>query len=139
MSCSRTQYSAFHEFRIDNPFTPSHCATQLLVYWFNRFKPSSKIILLTVLIQGGTSFADHLGYLCLVFVMLLRLFITALWSPAGKGLTSWLLLVIFNCVFVLFPCDILGQVWYLIVLIPDLFSLSYFNTLCYITPTCKDI
>ena len=30
-----------------------------------------------------------------VFAMLLRLFIAALWSPEGKGLTSWLLFVIF--------------------------------------------
>ena len=42
----------------------------------------------------------HLCYLCPVFVMLLRLFIAALWSPAGKRLTSWLLFVMFNCVFV---------------------------------------
>ena len=43
---------------------------------------------------------DHLCYLCLVFVMhVSRLFIAALWSPAGKGL----LFVIFNCVFVTFP------------------------------------
>ena len=41
---------------------------------------------------------DHLCYLCLVFFMLSRLFIAALWSPAGKGLTSWLLFVMFNCV-----------------------------------------
>ena len=34
-------------------------------------------------------------FLCLVFLMLSRLFIAALWSPAGKGLTSWLLLVVF--------------------------------------------
>ena len=34
-------------------------------------------------------------FLCLVFLMLLQLFIAALWSPAGKGLTSWLLLVMF--------------------------------------------
>ena len=27
-----------------------------------------------------------------------RLFIAALWSPAGKGLTSWLSFVMFNCV-----------------------------------------
>ena len=52
---------------------------------------------------------DHLFYLCLAFVMLSRLFIAALWSPAGKGLTSWLLFVIFNCVFVTIPCGILGQ------------------------------
>ena len=38
---------------------------------------------------------DHLCFLCLVSPMLSRLFIAALWSPAGKGLTSWLLLVMF--------------------------------------------
>ena len=31
-----------------------------------------------------------------------RLFICALWSPAGKGLTSWLLSVLSNCDFVTF-------------------------------------
>ena len=40
---------------------------------------------------------DHLCYLCLVFVMLSLLFITVLWLPAGIGLTSWLLFVMFNC------------------------------------------
>ena len=40
---------------------------------------------------------DHLCYLCLVFVMLSRLFIAALWSPEGKGLASWLLFVMFDC------------------------------------------
>ena len=38
--------------------------------------------------QRGTSFVYHLCYLCIVFVMHLRLFIAALWSPAGKGLTT---------------------------------------------------
>ena len=46
---------------------------------------------------------DHLCYLCLVFDMLSRLFTAALWSRAGKGLTSWLSFVMFNCVFVTFP------------------------------------
>ena len=58
--------------------------------------------------------------------MLSRLFIVALWSPAGKGLTSWLLLVMFIVFFVTFPCGILGQSWYLIVSFPDLCHLSYF-------------
>ena len=61
----------------------------------------------------------HLCYLCLVFVMLSRLFIAAVCSPAGKGLTSWLLFVMCNCVFITFPCGILGQVLYLIVSFPD--------------------
>ena len=62
---------------------------------------------------------------CLVFFMLSLLFIAALWSPAGKRLTSWLLFVMFNCAFFAFPCGILGQVWYLIVSIPDLCDFSY--------------
>ena len=46
---------------------------------------------------------DHKCYFRLVFAMLSsRLFIDALWSPAGKGLTSWFLFVMFNCVFVNF-------------------------------------
>ena len=39
---------------------------------------------------------DRLCYLCLVFVMLSRLFIAAMLSPAGKQLTSWLVFVIIN-------------------------------------------
>ena len=69
---------------------------------------------------------DHLWYLCLVFAMLSRLLIAALCSPAGKLLTSWLLFVMSNCDFVTFSCGILDQVWYLIVMIPDLCGLSYF-------------
>ena len=53
--------------------------------------------------------------------------IAALWSSAVKGLTSWLSFVMFNCVLVTFPCGILGQVWDLIVSIPDLCPFSYFN------------
>ena len=34
-----------------------------------------------------------------MFVMLLRLFIAALWSPAGKGQAFWLSFAMFNCVF----------------------------------------
>ena len=45
---------------------------------------------------------DHLCYLCLVFVMISRLFIAALWSPEGKGLTSWLLFVMFIAILLLY-------------------------------------
>ena len=56
--------------------------------------------------------------LCLLYFRM-RLFIDALWSPAWKGLTSWLLFMMSNCLFVTFPCGILGQVWHLIISIPD--------------------
>ena len=61
--------------------------------------------------QGGTNWKCYLKQ---------GLFIAALWSPAGKGLTTRLSFVMLNSVFVTFLCGILGQVWYLIVLIPDL-------------------
>ena len=64
---------------------------------------------------------DHLCYLCLAFVMLSRLFIAALWTPEGKGLTSWLLFVMFIVILI--------QVWYLIVSITDHCCLSYFAML----------
>ena len=40
--------------------------------------------------------------LCLLWLCT-RLFICTLWSPAGKGLTSWLSFVVSNCEFVTFP------------------------------------
>ena len=63
---------------------------------------------------------------CLVFAMFCaRLFICALWSRAGKGLTSWLSFVV-STVSLSLPIGILAQVWYLIVSIPDLCTLTYF-------------
>ena len=63
--------------------------------------------------------------LCLLCLCAL-LFICALWSPAGKGLTSWLSFVVSNCDFVTFPLVSWVRVWYLIVSIPDLCTLTYF-------------
>ena len=40
--------------------------------------------------------------LCLL-CLCARLIICALWSPAGRGLTSWLLFVVYNCEYVTFP------------------------------------
>ena len=50
------------------------------------------------------NFVDHLCYFCLVLLCFrARLFIGALWSPAGKGLTSWLSFVMSYCEVVTFP------------------------------------
>ena len=68
-----------------------------------------------------------LSFLCLL-CLCTRLFKCALWSPAGKGLTSWLSFVVSNCEFVTFPIGILGQMWYLIVSIPDLCTLTHLPT-----------
>ena len=46
----------------------------------------------------------HLCYFCLVLLCFrVRLLIDALWSPAGKGLTSLLSYVKSNCEVVTFP------------------------------------
>ena len=54
--------------------------------------------------------------------------------PCSLVVTCWeranllaLLYVMFSCVFVTFPCGVLGQVWYLIVSIPDLCLLPHFG------------
>ena len=47
---------------------------------------------------------DHLCNFCLVlFCFHARLFVDALWSPSGKGLTFWLSFVICICDVVIFP------------------------------------
>ena len=64
----------------------------------NRFKPSSKIFLLTV---------PRRCFICGSFMFLSVLFCYAFmhvsWSPAGKGLTFGLSFVKFNCDVVTFP------------------------------------
>ena len=94
-----------------------------------RFKASSKILLLTI--PRRYFFCGSFVFLRLLFLVLSRLLIAAFWSPAGKGLTSWLLLVMF-IVFVTFHCGILGHVWHLIVSFPDLCRLSYFVQILFV-------
>ena len=56
------------------------------------------------------------------------------WERA-ELLSTWLLLALVGdvyCIFVTFPCGILGQVWYLIVSFPDLCCLSYFIFLLFL-------
>ena len=91
----------------------------------NRFKPSSKIFYWPF--QGSTSFVDLLCFcsvlclLCFVRVCLyvLRGHLLGKGWPLGSRL--WFLLWVCH-----FPIRILGQVWYLIVSIPDLCNLTYF-------------
>ena len=52
-----------------------------------------------------TSFVDLLWvfFVCCLLCLCACLFIHALWSTAGKGLTSWLSFVVSNCEFITFP------------------------------------
>ena len=60
------------------------------------FTDHSKAVLLLWL------FYVFISVLCLL-CLCVPLFICALWSPVGKGLTSWLSFVVSNCEFVTFP------------------------------------
>ena len=68
-------------------------------------------------------FCSVLCLLCLCA----RLFICALWSPAGKGLTSWLSFVASAVSLSLSHWYLGSSVWCLIVSIPDLCTLTYFH------------
>ena len=72
----------------------------------NMLKPSSNLLLT---VPRRIFFCGSFEFLCLVFLMLLRLFIAALWSPAGKGLASWLLLVMFIVFLLLSPVVFWGR------------------------------
>ena len=39
-------------------------------------------------LKGEVGAMNHLCYLCLMFVMILRMFVVVFWSSARKGLTS---------------------------------------------------
>ena len=95
-----------------------------LALW-NWFKPSSKIFLLTVprryFFCG--SFVLFLSCVCHTFASVHCCLVVTCWERAD----SWVSFVMFSCVFATFPCVILGQVWYLIVSIPDFCQLSYLH------------
>ena len=91
----------------------------------DRFKPSSKIFYWPF--RGGTSFVDLLCFcsvLCLLCFVRVCLYVLC-GHLLGKGwpLGSRLWCLMWVCHF---PIGILGQVWYLIVSIPDLCTITYF-------------
>ena len=106
-----------------------------LVHCETRLSPPVEYFLLTV---------PRRCFFCGSFMLFLscflcfyaRLFIDALWSPAGRGRTFsgvWFWICHF-------PTGILAQVWCLSLSIPDLCSLSYFYYLCwYIIMKTKDM
>ena len=70
-----------------------------------NIKRCTSCVSVTARFQGGTSFVELLCFYSVLCLLCLcaHLFICALWSPAGKGLTSWLSFVVSNCEFVTFP------------------------------------
>ena len=97
----------------------------------NRFKPSSKIF--SWPFQGGSSFVDRLCFcsvlclLCFVRVCLYVLCGHLLGKGWPLGSRLWCLLWVCH-----FPIGILGQVWYLIVSIPDLCNLIILISIIYL-------
>ena len=87
----------------------------LLVYWT---------------FQGGVSFCFCYLYFTFIFIMLSCQFVAALWSSAGKVLTSGLFCVwcFLKFLSLSFSYGVSDQVWYLIVSIPDFCLLLYFGT-----------
>ena len=85
---------------------------------------SSKIFLLTVPRRNFFcgSFVLFMSCVCHAFLSVHCCLVVTCW----ERVTSCLSFVMFNCIFDTFRCGILGQVWYLIVSIPDHCHLCYF-------------
>ena len=99
----------------------------------NSINVSKPLLFSWNVFQGGASFVDHLCYFCLVLLCFLAcLFVDALWSPAGKGLTSWLSFVLSNCDVVTFPSVswVRCGAWLYLFLIFVLFLTFFFLNLC---------
>ena len=85
-----------------------HIGTKVRLAPLNRFKPSSKIFLLTVprryFIYG--SFVLFMSCVCHAFASVHCCLVVTCWERVDR----LSLVVMFNCVFVTFQCGILGQV-----------------------------
>ena len=67
---------------------------------------------LTLTVRGISNKYCLLTFFIIYVSCLSCCLIEALWSPAGKGLTSLIVCVrCFSCVIVTFPYGVLGQVW----------------------------
>ena len=83
---------------------PRGCLRFVIMVFPDHTYYLSPVKYFTLPFQGSASFVDHLFHFCLVLLCFrARLFIDALWSPARKGLTSWLSFVMSNCEVVTFP------------------------------------
>ena len=88
------------------------------------------ILIFVYILTSEASMRIIFYYLFLMFVLFSRLFacspVVAYWEMADL---LALLYVMFYCVYVTFHCGVLGQVWCLIVSIPDPCLLSYLGSL----------
>ena len=87
-------------------------------------------VLLTV--AGWILFCGSFVFFCLVFAVSLCASVCVCFvvTCLGERLGSWLSCVVSDCE-CHFSISILGQVWYLIVSIPDLCTLTYFVVTCW--------
>ena len=69
---------------------------------------------------------DNLCYLCCFWHAFLSVHCCLVVTRCERA-ELWLLFIMSNCDFATFPCGNPGQVWYLIVLIPDLCGPFYFD------------
>ena len=70
----------------------------------SKFQIGHKSLLRQGLSEPEFFFCGSLNVISVLFLYFrARLFVDALWSPAGKGLTSWLSFVVSNCEFGTFP------------------------------------
>ena len=108
-----------------------HCLTIIFFLYFGttevrhlkaeyasvQFQVALMDLLKQIHLRGG-------GVVCVIFVFNFLYFaVITCWERADL-LALWY--IIFTCVFVTFPYGVLGQLWYLIVSIPDLCPLPFF-------------
>ena len=96
----------------------------------------ANVVLSNMLKPSSNFLTDHSKVVLLLWILFIICASchTVLSVPCSLVVTCWekadilgLLCVMFSCVFVTFPYGVLGQVWYLIVWIPDLLPYIFKN------------
>ena len=121
-------------FCVCHAFLSVHCSLVItweranLLAWYHKtsISPPVKVFLLTVPRQCifCGSFLLFMFCVCHAFLSVHSSIVVTFWERANL---LALLYVMFSCVFITFPCGVLGQVWYLIVSIPDICLLTFFS------------
>ena len=94
---STTEPIHFHIPNVSMYFHSEWKTVWILIRWLHQ-KPSDQNLQCFQKRINLCSAGEGLNYFCLVLLCFhAHLFVDALWSPVGKGLTSWLSFVMCNC------------------------------------------
>ena len=114
----------------------SWCTSEFKAWgWYHETSLSPPVIFLLTIPRWYFFYGSFLFCVCLCYTVLSVSFSLVVTCCENADFLALIYLIFF--IFITFPYGILGQVWYLIVSIPDFCHLSYFANTCQRHETLK--